>query len=474
MPRYTAWRLLRSGSPTPLRDVDAYAAERGLDGRDRGLLRRMMGTEIRRRATLRAILRTYAHGKPSADFAAHLHLALVQALFLDRIPDHALTSETLALVDQTCLPADVRNAKGILRAVLLSRTRGHTGNPRRDLIGRPMALDRDVFHDPVEHPLLWAEDALSIPAQLMKGWVARFGEARARELAISALDEPELSLRAAGASREAVAAELAALGIATRPGTHPRILLAASELAERVIDSAPMAEGRVTIQGESALRAAEAMGAEAGERLLDLCAAPGGKTAVLAAAGASVVACDVDERRLERLRGTLARLGLAERVETRASDGTRSLPEELFDGVLVDAPCTNTGVLAGRPEARWRYGPKARADLVTLQARLLREGAARVRPGGRLVWSTCSLEPDENARQVRAFLETAPEFTLEEEALALPSAPTPPSAHHPQGDADAGPTPADPLVPVVLETPGPESGAGPIDGGYFARLRRYR
>src|SRR5688572_30850729 len=148
MPRYTAWRLLRSGSETPLRDVDALAEARGLDARDRGLLRRLVGTEVRRRGTLRAIVRRYARGKPSADFAAHLHLAIVQAYFLDRIPDHALASETVRLVEQTCAPADARNVRGILHALLLSRTRGHTGNPRRDLIGRPFALDRDVFHDP--------------------------------------------------------------------------------------------------------------------------------------------------------------------------------------------------------------------------------------------------------------------------------------------------------------------------------------
>ncbi|MEO6709626.1 MAG: transcription antitermination factor NusB, partial [Planctomycetota bacterium] len=420
MPRFTAWRLLRSGSITPLRDVDAQAQDRDLDARDRGLLRRLIGTEVRRRATLRAIVRRFAKGKPSADYAAHLHLAIVQALFLDRIPDHALGSETVRLIGDTCLPADMRNAKGFLHALLLSRTRGHTGNPRRDIVGRACALDRDVFHDPSEHPLLWAEDALSMPAPLMKSWTSRFGIDRARALAVGALEEPELSIRVTAPSPAEIAAELAAVGIVTRPANHPEILLAPADASEAVLASAAMREGRISVQGESALRAARAMDAQAGETILDLCASPGGKTAVLLASGARVSACDVSEEKLARLRATLERLSLTERAELCITNGTSNLPLREFDGVLVDAPCTNTGVLAARPEARWRYGPKTKADLLSLQSRMIREGAERVRQGGRLVWSTCSLDPDENARLVRAFLAEQTQFVLEEELESLP------------------------------------------------------
>ncbi len=455
MPRFTAWRLLRSGSITPLRGVDAQALDRGLDARDRGFLRRLIGTEVRRRATLRAIVRRFAKGKPSADLAAHLHLAIVQALFLDRIPDHALGSQTVRLVGDTCLPADIRNAKGFLHALLLSRTRGHTGNPRRDIIGRPCALDRDVFHDPIEHPLLWAEDALSMPAPLMKSWTSRFGADVARALAIGALEEPELSIRVVATSRDAITAELTAIGIAVRPASHPNILLAPAEASEAVVASSAMREGRISVQGETALRAAEALQAQAGETLLDLCAAPGGKTAVLLQSGAHVVACDVSEEKLGRLRATLERLLLSERAELCISNGSSNLAAREFDGVLIDAPCTNTGVLAARPEARWRYGPRTKAELLSLQSRLIREGGERVRAGGRLVWSTCSLDPDENTRLVRAFIAEQPQFVIEEELESLPDC------------ASRAPS-------VDLTTDLTPKGNGPIDGGYFARLRRSR
>jgi len=444
VPRLAAFELLRSGVPTPSREIDRIAKERGLAPRDRALLRRLVGTEVRRRGTLRALVRHLAHRKTSPELCAHLHLGLVQAFFLDRIPDHALVSETLRAVHDTLGPSKVRFVNAVLREALRLRQAGHSGDPRRDLVGRQLHLAVPVFHDPQEHPLLWAEEALSLPAPLYKRWVARHGAELARSLAIQALDEPPLSLRATDpAQRDALLAELCADTLRPRPGAHPALLLVPSDETESAVHSTAFRAGRLTVQGETALRAAEAVEARPGERVLDLCAAPGGKTAVLAGAGARVVACDSSADRLERVRSTLERLRLAERVELALSDGTAALREELFDAVLVDAPCTNTGVLAARPEARWRFGPAHKQALAALQRRLLEQGAARVRPGGRLVWSTCALDPDENRRRVDAFLPQHPGWTLEAEAESLPDTSTTQSA-----------------------------GAGPVDGGYWARLRR--
>ena len=432
MVREIAWRVLRSGSPTPLREVEDAARAASLDARDRGLLRRLVGTEIRRRGTLRALVKTFAHGKPDADLAAHLHLGLVQILFLDQIPDHAAVGETVAAVKETLSPKKAGYVNAALRAALQARRPGVSGDPRRDLPLREIHLAEPVFPDPAEHPLLWAESALSMPAQLVRRWTQRHGEARALALARSALVEPPLSLRV---RREG---GLDA-GCAPRPGRHPRIQLVDSARSDSLLGSTAFAEGAVTVQGETALRAAELLEPAEGELLLDLCAAPGGKTVVLADAGARVLACDTSLERLARVRGTLARLAPRGRVELAACDAGSGTARESFDGVLVDAPCSNTGVLAQRPEARWRHGPAALRSLAELQGRLLRAGADRVRPGGRLVYSTCSLEPEENGRCVEGFLRERPDFVLEA---------------------------------AIEDLPDPESPSGPVDGGYAARLRR--
>jgi 16S rRNA (cytosine967-C5)-methyltransferase len=440
MTREAAWHVLRSGSPAPLRDVDGVCARRGLEPRDRGLVRAIVGLEIRRRGTLRAIVNAFTRKRPKPELVTHLHIGLVQLLFMDRVPDHAAVSETSDAVSRTVGQSKVPFVHGVLRNVIRARKEGKSGDPRRDLVRRDLHLDREVFRDPVKHPLLWAEDALSMPASLMKRWTRRYRTEPALRLAETFLEEPPLVLRAIG-DRAEVLAELVQDGVHGRAGTHDAVIVCPASTTAAVTASTPFREGRLTVQGQTALESALLIEPRPGERLLDLCAAPGGKTAVLAGAGAQVVAVDADPGRLELARGTCERLGVLERVELVESDGTAELGEATYDGVLVDAPCSNTGVLGARPEARWRFGPRSLDSLQKLQARLLAQGAARVRPGGRLVWSTCSLEPEENGRRVAAFLADTPGWTLEEERTALPT-------HDPGGVA------------------------GPWDGGYAARLRR--
>lgn len=461
MARHTAWEVLRSGSPTPLRNVDAAAERAGLDPRDRALARRLVGCEVRQRGTLRALVARFARGKPSADLATHLRLGLVQLFLLDRIPPHAAVSETVRAVADTLGLAKARAANAVLREALRARRAGSSGDARRDLVGRPWHFDGAIFRDPNEHPLLWMEDALSLPAQLGKRWVARLTRATAERLAREALAEPPLSIVVLEGEREMLAAELEPLlgptqgqageegahqGTAgenagtLRRASHPTVLLAPASATEALLASAAFAAGRITVQGATALRAAELVAARAGERVLDLCAAPGGKGALLARAGASVLSLDLSPARLARLPAGYARLAPRARFLAAASDGTAAVARDArFDAVLLDAPCTNTGVLAARPEAKWRFGPAGLKELALLQARLLDEAAERVRPGGRLVYSTCSLEPEEGERVVRAFLDRRPSWgNLADEALDLPD---------------------------------PEGG-GPIDGGYRARLER--
>lgn len=440
MPRETAYLCLRSGSPTPLREVDRYAAMRGLDERDTGLARRLVGTEIRRRGTLRAVLAAFAHSKPKADLSALLRLGIAQLLFLDRVPDHAAISETVRCVTDHLGLGKGRTANAVLRSVQRSVRPGASGDPTRDVVGRDLRFEFPVFRDPEVHPHLWAEDALSLPSALHKRWTQRMGRGEADRLALLALEEPPLSLRVRSERpREEVRADLLGAGVPSAEGVHPAFLLVAPEDAAPALASPLFHRGEITVQGEHAFRAALALGDVHGRRVLDLCAAPGGKTAaLLEGAPAHLVACDLSPRRLQRIQSGFQRLGLgtpgllAMNQADALKDGAR------FDAVLVDAPCSNTGVLAQRPGAKWRHGPRGQKELVELQRSLLRAAAAHVEPGGALVHSTCSLENEENEQQVRGFLRDHPEWVLEQEHRSAPR---------------------------------PLDGGGPTDGGYAARLR---
>lgn len=438
MPRVAAWKVLRSGNPTPMRAVDRIANEAGIEGLDRGLLRAMVGSEVRHRGSLRRMVEHFTHGKPSSDLTAHIRLGLVQLFFLDQIPDHAAVSESVRATTGTLGLSKGRYVNAVLRSALRARREGTSGDPRCDLPGRELHLCEPIFSDPSEHLALWVEQALSIPAPLYKRWDKRYGKERALELARAALRAPCLSVRASRCAPDELNAELESQGLHPKASVHPAIRLLETGAAENLIASETFRSGRATLQGATALRAAELVQAGSGDRILDLCAAPGGKTAVLAEAGAEVVACDVDEARLERLAETIERLGLNERVELQPATQVESGSLEDFDAALVDAPCSNTGVLGQRPGARWRFGPATQRSLTALQDELLQRAASCVRPGGRLVYSTCSLEPDENSQRVRAFCATNPSWTIEEELEFLPAT---------RAEED------------------------PIDGGYAARLR---
>lgn len=419
MLRLAAFELLRSGPEAPLRRLPEVAERFELDVRDRALLRHLVATGWRRLGTLRALSKHLLNGKPKPDVAAFVHTGLVQVLFADRVPDHAAVGETVEACVHKLGLGKGRTLNACLRRAVRLREEGLSGDPRRDLVGRNCHLTEDVFRDPRDHPLLWAEDALSMPAPLMKGWSSRHGEGVALRIAEQSLEEPLLSIRLLREDPEAVVGELGAAGLEPKVRRGATLLFGSDQISA-LLESKAFLRGAILVQGGAASAAADLVQAREGEELLDLCAAPGGKTLVMAASGARVVACDATQDKINRIGENVMRCELGAQVELVVADAGEGLEARQFDAVLVDAPCSNTGVLASRPEARWRFGPGHQKSLTELQARLIRAGADRVKPGGRLVWSTCSLEPSENVAQVRSLIAERPEFELAEQSDLLP------------------------------------------------------
>jgi 16S rRNA (cytosine967-C5)-methyltransferase len=272
----------------------------------------------------------------------------------------------------------------------------------------------------------------SLPDPLVEAWLRDRGHEQAEALCWAANDSPPLfgRVQPLKGSRESLLAELVAEGIEATPCELPGAFRL-DRGRGRFRFTAPWKHGRFSIQDLTAQRAAPLLAPQAGESILDLCAAPGGKTTAIAELSedrASILACDKVPRRLRRVDEGAARLGLTS-IRTRPLDAARDdaadqllrTGEGPFDAVLVDAPCSNTGVLRRRSEARWRYDAKSQRRIVRQQSKILAAAVALTRPGGRLVYSLCSVERDEGEGVVRAALEAHRGLTLVEEQLHLPS-----------------------------------------------------
>ncbi|HEX8096787.1 MAG TPA: RsmB/NOP family class I SAM-dependent RNA methyltransferase, partial [Pyrinomonadaceae bacterium] len=249
-----------------------------------------------------------------------------------------------------------------------------------------------------------------------------FGREEAQAFALSNNERPPTAFRLvpAGDAERDVLEELRAAGAELEAS---RVALDAWRVkgAGAVVRNLA-AEGLIYIQDEASQLVAHALGAQPGELILDACAAPGSKTTHIAARTSSrahVVAGDLYEHRLRLVREAVGRQRAAT-VSLVAYDAEAALPfkSALFDRVLVDAPCTGTGTLRRNPEIRWRISPSDIPDLASRQASILRNAARAVRPGGRLVYSTCSVEPEENEEVVEAFLNERGDFV--ESALDVP------------------------------------------------------
>lgn len=435
-PRELAYEVLshwteRSGPVAS--DFDERLTATNLSGSERALALELVYGVIRRRATLDALLVSHVNRpleKIEAGARTLLHLGLYQLFLLSGAPPYAIVNETAELAKRIGRPQWTGFVNGILRSASRAVTDEFVTAPAPDAVpladGRFRLVQGRVFPDPALDFGAHFATAYSFPQWLVERWRRRLSNAELVRVGAWFNAPPKLSLRVNSlrTTRDALLETLASSGIAAKAGDHPDAVRL--EQSARVPDLPGFREGLYTIQDESAMWAASLLAPQPGEHVLDLCAAPGGKTTHLATLMQNqgrVTAADVEADRLTRVDETCRRLGLSI-VETRlVHRDSNDLPEGPFDAILLDVPCSNTGVLGKRPEARWRVTAGNMAELVELQRRLLNAALARLRPGGRLVYSTCSIEPEENCDLLAPFLADRPGLTLVAERSQVPGLP---------------------------------------------------
>ncbi len=377
--RAAALRLLHVvlGRRVPLDSaIENEASLRALESRDRAFTRLLLATVLRRLGQIDAALSaclTKPLPRNAETVRNALRLGAAQILFLDT-PAHAAVATSVALI-----PGRFGRMKGLANAVLRRLARD----------GRSMIARQDA-------------GSLNTPAWLWARWSEFYGADTCREIAQAHLVEPPLDLTV----RESPEAWAERLGGRVLPTGTVRLMDAGGIAGIPGYD-----QGAWWIQDAAAALPVKMLGDVAGRTVIDLCAAPGGKTAQLIAAGARVVAVDRSAVRLARLKENLARLNMT--AECVAADAVQWAPPAPADVVMLDAPCSATGTIRRHPDIPYGKSADDIGRLAETQARLLAAAAGMVAPGGRLLYCVCSLEAEEGPRQVEGFLAAHPAFRLE-------------------------------------------------------------
>ncbi len=397
--RLAAFNILRRVAEGAYASVLLASHADKLESADRALCHELVLHVLRRQLWLDRLIEHYANRKVSSldeSVLIALRLGLYQLRFLTRVPASAAVNESVNLIHY----ARLRSAASFVNAVLRRAVREPETDPTSNI------------HDPLERLAV----ETSHPAWLLERWIKAFGAAEAEEFARANNEPAPVAFRVVKnrAPADDVSDRLRAAGAELVPSNVApgawRISGAGSLLPELV------AAGEVYIQDEASQLVTFLLDAQPGQHILDLCAAPGSKTtqiADLASDAAVIVATDLHAHRLRTIVSTAGLQGLKS-IHCAALDGLQSLPfpDGAFDRVLIDAPCSGTGTLRRNPEIRWRITPADIADLAERQKQLLRNAARVVKTGGRLVYSTCSVERDENEDVVQEFLENNESFRL--------------------------------------------------------------
>lgn len=394
-----------------IRKKDAYAnivlarelTKHELSEQDRRFLTELVYGVVKTAPTLDWMIKKYVNRSPKSIAPAIwtiLEMGFYQLRFMDKVPPSAACNESVDLAKKYGHQGTVKFVNAVLRASL-------------------RAPEKIVYPDKEKNLAEWISLTYFHPEWLVKRWIERFGRDGAEELCRINNEPPALSLRTntLKTTREDLCACLADAGIeyTLSDWTAEGILCTGHPALGSFL---PLQEGLCQVQDESSMVVAHAVAPKSGELVIDTCSAPGGKTTHMAQLmndQGKIMAFDIHGHKLAKIEENAARLGITI-IETAEKDAL-TLPDRWkgkADRVLVDAPCSGLGVLRRKPDSRWRKSEELLYELPKLQLAILKQASECVKAGGVIVYSTCTIEPEENQMVVEAFLRDNPDFSLEE------------------------------------------------------------
>jgi len=403
-PRHAAFNVLikLSGSDLHADDlIDIELSRNLIQGPDRGLFTEMVFGVLRHQGTIDYYLDKLVNQSINhleLPVLLLLRLGLYQILYLDRVPEHAAVNETVALADEV-----IPRAKGLINGVLRNFLRS------RGTIAMPV---------PEKSPIDCLTASYSVPNWLAEQWLRQFGFIEAAELATASLKIPVLTLRVntLKTSRTAILDSFSAGEILAEPCRYsPEGIRLLQNY--QITSLNEFSEGVFTIQDESSQLVAHLLEPQPGDELLDICAAPGGKATHLAqlmGGKGNITATDLNPRRVKKIHESAERMGI-KNIKCLVADALSNdyLKGFMFDRILLDAPCSGLGVIRRNPEAKWILQPAELARCASRQRLLLKAASTLLKPGGVMVYATCSTAPEEDEEVVQDFLSRNPEFMIE-------------------------------------------------------------
>lgn len=405
-----------------------------LSSQDRRLAMEISIGVIRRQLTLDWLIENQSsrpREKVEPPLWTLLQIGTYQLVMLDQIPDHAAVSETVELAGKLKRARWKKMTNAVLRSIGRQISDDTAIEPQANAIplssGQYRCFTSDLFDDPETNMTGYLSKAFSFPVKLISDWFSRYGLQQTLQIAQWFNQRNQIYLRAnlLKISRDDLLNDLLKTGIQASPGNEPQAI--------RLDEAVPLESligfdsGKFSVQDESAIAAGNLLNPQPGEIVLDLCAAPGTKTTHLAELmqnQGKIIATDVSEDRLKKVGQNAPRLGLEIIQMHKIEQNTSNLPHSPFDAILVDAPCTNSGVLGKRPEARWRMDEPSIRELTQIQRHLIQLALDHLKPDGRLVYSTCSFDPRENEDVLQDVLKHFPERRVIQENRHLPGAPS--------------------------------------------------